>query len=324
MQILMRKLVALMCFCTSLVQAQFQDIDTVAEDLIFLTEKYISPAAEASVYQTSGGWYTNFTPKKKFDVEISLQYNLLFIPNKFKTFLINESELQNITIQGNETSSELPTALGNNDFIVLEGTIDGDVFEFNSPEGINENPLDHGQIQATVGLWAQTNVILRYTPNIKINNTEYNSFGIGIAHHLNQWINPLKDSSFYLGLLLTYSNFKVEDTFNEVDLMLGSINSMKVDGGSFGFNIVGSKSINQFDFSGSLGLAMSNFNYKADGTGALFLAVLNTSLNKLDKSMTNFKADFNVNYRIKDFSLNGMITIGSFTNLNLGINYNIN
>ena len=43
---------------------------------------------------------------------------------------------------------------------------------------------------------------------------------------------------------------------------------------------------------------MSNFNYKADGTGALFLAVLNTSLNKLDKSITNFKADFNVNYRI--------------------------
>ena len=47
-------------------------------------------------------------------------------------------------------------------------------------------------------------------------------------------------------------------------------------------------------------------------------------LHKLDKSITNFKADFNVNYRIKDFSLNGMITIGSFTNLNLGINYNIN
>ena len=50
MQILMRKLVALMCFYTGLVQAQFQDIDTVAEDLIFLTEKFKAIFKESVVF----------------------------------------------------------------------------------------------------------------------------------------------------------------------------------------------------------------------------------------------------------------------------------
>ena len=117
----MRKLVIVACLFTSLAQAQFEDVAAVAEDLIFLTEKYISPAAEASVYQASGGWYSNFTPKKTFDVEISLQYNLLFIPNSRKTFVINEAELQNIGIQGGATIAEVPTALGGDNVVVTLG-----------------------------------------------------------------------------------------------------------------------------------------------------------------------------------------------------------
>jgi len=320
----MRKLILALCFFTSLSHAQLEDVNAITGDLIFLTEKFVAPAADASVYQASGGWYSNFTPKEKFEVEISLQFNLLFIPNKYKGFLVNEASFQNIRIQGSETTAETPTALGNDNVIVLEGTIDGDIFEFESLEGINQNSLEHGQIQVAVGLWKQTNLIARYTPNIQVKNTRYNSFGVGVSHHLNQWFNSLKNSNYYFGFLVTYSNYKVEDTFTETDLMLGTINTINVDGKSYGFNIVGSKSLNKFDFSASMGLATSKFNYRVGGTGNLFLSVLNSTLKDLDNSRTNFKADFNINYRIKDFSINSMITFGNFTNLNLGVNYNLN
>ncbi len=320
----MRKFVLLACLCTSFAQAQFEDVAAVAEDLIFLTEKYISPAAEASVYQASGGWYTNFTPKNTFDVEISLQYNLLFIPNNRKTFLINEAELQNIGIQGNATMAEVPTALGGDDVVVLEGHIGEETFEFDSPEGIGQETVKHGQIQATVGLWKQTNLIARFAPNIKINDTKYSSFGIGLAHHLNQWIKPMRESSYHLGLLVTYTNYSVEDEFSDADLILGTINAIKVDGESFGFNLVASKSVKQFDFSTSIGLASTKFNYNVGGTGDLLLDSLNIALEDLDKSETNVKFDLNVNYRISDFSINTMLTFGEFANLNMGISYNIN
>ena len=320
----MRKIIVALCFFTTYTHAQLEDVGVITEDLIFLTEKYISPAADASVYQSSGGWYSNFTPKEKFEVELSLQYNVLFIPNKLNTFLLNESDLQNIMIYGEDSSALLPTAIGDKDVVLLEGTYDGSDFVFESPEGIDQKVINHGQIQATVGLWKQTNVIVRYAPEIEFKDTKYNSFGFGISHHLNQWINSLKDSSFYFGFLVSYSNYKVEDTISEIDLMLGTINAVKVKGESIGFNIVGSKSVNHFDFSASMGFANSKFNYDVEGTGNVFLGVLNNALKDLENTRTNFKADFNVNYRIKNFSINSMLSFGDFTNLNVGVNYNIN
>jgi hypothetical protein len=303
-------------------------VGQVAQDLIILTEQYISPAADASVYQASGGWYSNFTPKKLFDVEVSLQYNLLFIPNKYKTFVVNETELQNIGIQGSQTSAEIPTALGNDDVVVLEGQIGDATFDFDAPEGIGQNTVKHGQIQATVGLWKQSNLIIRYSPNININDTDYSSFGIAIGHHLNQWIGPIKDSSYHFGVLASYTSYSVEDEFNEANLILATISGIKVDGDSFGFNFVASKSIKQFDFSAALGLTSSKFDYEVTGSNVDenldILGLLNESLGDLNNTDTNIKFDVNINYRIKDFSFNTMLTFGDFANLNLGLNYNIN
>lgn len=321
----MHKFLFAVCLGFSLsANAQFEDVNAVAEDLIFLTEKYISPAAEASAYQASGGWFSNFTPKKLWDVEVSLQFNALLIPKKAKTFLIDEAELQNISVQGSQTFAYSPTALGGDNVQVLEGSINGEVFEFDAPEGINDSSVKHGQIQAAVGLWKQTNLIVRYAPNIKINKTKYQSFGVGLSHHLNQWINPLKNSSYNFGVLVNYSNYKVNDDFNEADLILGTINSIAVSGTSFGGSFVASKSIKQFDFSTAIGFMSSKFEYSVGGEGDLLLQILNDSLEGLEASKTNFKADVNVNYRIKDFSINTMLTFGDYTNLNFGINYNLN
>ena len=325
MQILMRKLFFILIGLGGFsAQAQFQDVNAAASDFVFLTEQYITPLAEAAVYQYSGGWYTNFTPKKKFEIELSVQYNLLFIPNKNTSTLVNESELQNLKIKGDETSAYIPTSLGNDEFVALEGTISGATFEYDSPEGLNKKVVNHGQLQATVGLWKQTNLIVRYAPNIKINETNSQSFGFGISHHLNQWIKPLKESSYHFGVLLNYSNFSIEDTFSEIDVILGTVNGITVDGGAFGFSLVGSKTYKNFNFSTSLGLISSKFSYKASGTGGFIVNRLNQSLATLSRSGTNFKADFNVNYRFKDFSVNTMLTVGDYANLNFGINYSIN
>ena len=324
----MRKLTILFCLFSTLVHAQLEEVGEVADDLIILTEQYISPAAEASVYQASGGWYSNFTPKNLFDVEVSLQYNMLFVPNKYKTFLVNEAELQNIGIQGSATTAEIPTALGGDDVVVLEGQIGDETFEFDSPEGIGQETVKHGQNQATVGLWKQTNLIVRYSPNININDTDYSSFGIGVAHHLNQWIKPLKESTYHFGILATYTNYSVEDEFNEADLILATISGIKVEGDSFGFNFVASKSVKQFDFSAALGFSHTKFDYQVTGANVVesldILGFLNESLGQVDNTNTNVKFDINVNYRIKDFSFNTMLTFGEFANLNMAVNYNIN
>jgi hypothetical protein len=306
------------------VHAQFQDVSTAASDLIFLTEKYISPAAEASVYQSSGGWFNNFEAKSVFEVELSLQYNVLFIPNKNRSFLVQEDELQNITILGEQASAEIPTALGNDDVVVLQGTINGSPFEFDAPEGINDKTVKHTQLQASIGFWKNTNVIVRYAPNIKINDTSYQSYGVGISHNLNQWIKPLNTSSYQFGLLFNYVFTSVEDTFNPADLLIGMINGIAVNADTFGFNILASKRYRKFDFSATLGLATSKFDYQVSGEGDFIVEILNSSLATLNSSIVNFKADLGLAYRLNNLSFSTMFTLGNYYNLNMGINYRFN
>lgn len=308
--------------CCNSVFSQFDDVKAVAEDLIFLTDQYITPAANASVFQASGGWYTSVKPKDKFDVELSIQYNVLLIPNNQKAFLVNEVQLQNIGIQGNVTSSLIPSALGDDNIVVLEGSINDEVFEFDAPEGINTNTVQHGQVQASVGLWKKTNVLVRLAPSIKINSSVYKSLGFGVMHNLNQWFNGIKNSTYNFAFLGTYSNYSVDEDFNEADLIIGKINAIKVDGQSYGFNLISSKTFNNFDVSLGLGLTTSNFEYKVGGEGDLLLDILNTGLETLSKSKTNFKSDLSVNYNLNNFSINSMLTFGNFSNIVVGLNYN--
>jgi len=232
MPILMRRVFFLVGMLPLGLAAQ-SDLDNVVGDLIALTQQYVSPAAEATTYQSSSGWYTSAKKKKLWEVEVSLQGNWLFIPSDKKTFLVNEANLTNIGIQGDATTALIPTALGGESNVVLEGNIEGDAFEFDAPEGLNESYVNHYQMQVGLGLWKGTTLIGRFSPKIKINDTYYQVFGGGIQHSISQWIPTLEESSFDIAALVSYASYTVSDEFNPADLILGTINSIDVDGDSF-------------------------------------------------------------------------------------------
>lgn len=322
----MRRLLALVYLFSALAVAQNeQDISDIAADMVFLSDQYVTPAAEAAVYQSSGGWYTSAKPKQLWDLEFSLQGNMLFIGSKHKQFLIDENDLLNIRIQGDATTANTPTALGGDDYVVLEGNIGTDEFEFDSPEGLNEPNVKHAQLQAALGLWKGTTLIARYSPKIKINKTYYQILGFGAQHNLSQWFAKDSDSlnTFNLAVMGTYSFYSVSDTFSEVKIPIGRLNSVVVDGESFMFNLIASKEVKRFTFSTAVGLTRSSFSYTMGGQGELLLEVLNQALETLAESKTLFKADIGVDYRLGRFSANTMLTFGKYTNWVLGLNVNL-
>jgi len=259
MLISMHKLVGFLFLIPTLSFAQFEDISTIATDLVLLSQKYVEPIAEASVYQSSGGWYTSAKKKELWDLQISVQGNLLFIPKKSSDFLIEESRLLNLSIQGDATTAYAPTGLGGVTNVVLEGSIDGEVFEFDSPEGLSQSYLPHAQVQMALTMWHGTTLIGRYSPKININSTQYELFGFGLKHNLSQWLMNQNNTSLNLAGLITYSNYSVNDTFSEIELPIGSLNSINVDGQTFSFNILASKGVDNFTFSTAIGLATSKF-----------------------------------------------------------------
>ncbi|MBT8393971.1 MAG: hypothetical protein HKO81_02110 [Flavobacteriaceae bacterium] len=323
MRILTHKLKYFLFFYSAIAYAQFDDVSAIAGDLVYLADKYVSPAADASVYQFSGGWYTSAKKKDLWDLEVSLQGNFLFIPNNSKSFLIDQANLQNLSIKGTETTALTPTALGGKNIVVLEGILGDDTFEFDSPQGIDESYIKHAQIQASLGLWKGTTLVSRFSPKIQINKTYYQVLGFGLQHNLSQWIPSLNDSSFSLAGLVTYSFYTVGDKFTPVSLPIGELSSVIVDGQSFMFNVVASKQIDRFNFSSAVGITSSKFDYKVGGKGSLVINTLNQALGTLNESISNFKADLGIDYRIDDFSINTMLTFGKYTNLIFGLNYNL-
>ena len=318
----MRRLSCIFFLFSTVTFAQLEDAGAIVSDLVYLAEQYVTPAAEASVYQASGGWYTSAKKKELWDLEISLQGNLLFIPNKSKNFLINESNLEYFQIQGDATTALSPTALGGDNYVVLEDKEDNG-FEFDSPEGVDESMLKHAQIQASLGLWKGFALIGRYSPKIKINKTYYQLFGFGIQHNFSHWIKSMNDSTFDLAGLVSYSVYSVSDNFSEVNFANETLNSVVVDGKSLMFNLIASKQINKFKISSAIGVTSSNFEYSLGGEGTILLPLLNRELGTLNESKSNFKADVGLDYELGDFSVNTMFTFGNYTNLILGFNYNI-
>lgn len=302
---------------------QLDDVADIAQDLVFLADQYVSPAADASAYQFSSGWYTSAKRKDLWDLEISIQGNLLLIPNRAKSFVFSESALRNLSIKGEQTSASTPTALGGTDIIVLEGTLGVDTFEFDSPQGIDETHVKHAQIQASLGLWNGTSLIGRFSPRIQINKTYYQIVGFGVQHNLSQWFSRTRDSSFNLAGLFSYSFYTVGDKFTPVSLPIGELSSVIVDGQSLMFNVIASKQIDKFNFSAAIGVTSSRFEYEVGGTGDLVINTLNQALGALNERKSNFKADIGLDYRLGDFSINSMLTFGSYANLLFGLNYNL-
>lgn len=299
-----------------------QDIDDVVSDLILLSQRYINPAAKGVSYQASSGWYSTAEKKDQWNLEVSVQGGLLLLPEKFKTFTVNQSELINLSILTPDQVVELPTSIGGTDILELEGSINDDTFRFDAPEGIDENYVSQANIQAALTFWKGTTLMARLSPKIKVKETSYNTFGVGLHHNLSQWFGQ-SDSNFSLGALVAYSNFNVEDTFTNINLVIGNLNSVAVQGDSFTYQLTASQRVNNFAITGGLGLISSSFDYEVGGDGELILSILNRVLDESKNSNTQFKADLGVDYQFSDFSINTMATFGEFLNIMVGVNYNL-
>jgi len=312
------------------------DITSALTDMLYISSKYVSPAASASAYQSSSSWYSSAESVGKFKVDFSLHFNVLPIPNKQKTFTINNNELISMEVRGAQ-SAEIPTALGGDTDVFFDFYIDDEAYEWQAFEGIKQNFVLHPYLQATVGLWKKTDVTFRYSPKIKFETSSYKIIGGAIKHNLTQYFTKDKENTeknyFEFAALVSYSKFDLDLNFDEVAIKpsdpesgtgaLTTLNAIVIDADSWLYQIIVSKRVNKFEFNGSLGLTSNQFNYKLGGEEGVFLDLFNNLLTLLDERKTEIKGDVGANYYFGDFYISSMITIGKFPNINMAIHYKI-
>lgn len=312
-----------------------QDASEVLSDVVLLSKGFVTPAADASVYQSSSAWYSSAKSVGKFKVDFSIHANVLPIPNKQKKFTVANTDFQKLEIRGGAQSASIPSALGGDTKTFFDFKIGGEDYEMQAFEGVNESFLAHPYLQASVGLWKETDVSFRYSPKVKIDVSDYQIIGGAIKHNLTQYTRKEgSDKSLEVAVLLSYSKFDLDLFFDEFKLEatnplpgstpLAVINSIIVDADSWLFQFIASKEYRKFEFSGSLGLTRNNFKYELGGNQGIFLDAFNDALVALDEdNKMGFKGDVGVNYHFKRFYISSMVSIGKFANCNLALHYKI-
>ena len=327
-------IILISCFLSfnSFGQITSPDVGDALLDMIYISGKYVSSAASASAYQSSTSWYSSAESVGKFKVDVSLHFNILPIPKKQKSFIINNNELISMSVRGSQ-SAEIPTALGGDTNTFFDFTIEDEAYEWQAFEGVKQNVIAHPYLQVTVGLWNETDVTLRYSPKIKIETSSYEIFGGALKHNITQYFrekltceNPIE-----IAALVSYSVFNLNLNFDKVAVKpidpesgtgaLTTLDAIVINADSWLFQVMASKRIKKFGLSGAFGLTSNQFNYKLGGQEGVFLDLFNDLLSLLDERKIEAKGDVGVNFYMNNFYVSSMFTVGKFPNINFAIHY---
>jgi len=319
-------------FATSEIKAQntevFEQIGFLLNDAILYSDKYITPATDGAVYQASSGWMTSTKKKELGEVTFGVNANLFFVPKSDRTFTISDNDFQFFSVEGQNTIT-VPTALGNDDQYYLVGDLGGSEVRLKSPEGVNEETIFYPYIQAGVGLWYGTELLVKFSPKTKLKKGDYQVYGAGLKHNLDQYFSENFNKSIHVSALAAYSKENLSFDFVDIQSDFGTlgINSLGSSIDTYQTQINISKTHKNLEVIWGVIFNISDFNYKFDGEkGSIenivpFQDILNDRMKDLSKTKRNLIGEFSGRYQFSKFFVQGTLAFGKFVNTNVSLQY---
>ncbi|WP_010228662.1 DUF6588 family protein [Gillisia marina] len=299
------------------------DVDALIDDMLLIAENFAAPGAEGATLQSSAGWFSSASTLEKWQVEVSVHGNALFVPSSKKNKLIRDNQFNNLSISG-ASNALLPTVYGGDTDAVYQGSIFGQDFEFDAIDGLDKGVVLHAFPQITVGLPFKTEIAVRYLPEVFINDVGISTYGVGLKHNFSQYIyKRFKPEDFQFALMANYSNFKADYKFLPIDIEIANLNRIEVDANMYNVQLIGSKLYENFEVMGGVGYTNSNFDYAFGGTGAS-LSALNDQLGALGNSEGKFKGNIGFNYYFNKFKFSTVFSASGLFNANVGLHYRLN
>lgn len=212
--------------------SQAQDISELVKfgpaDATKLAQAYLSPALKGFGYGMNSGWYNSAKAKKLGRFDLKIQATGAFIPTKDQSFNLSSLGLSDkVDFTPNAMS---PTIFGKSEEgpeVTLLDNNGNEISSFNMPEGTGFNIAPSPQIELTVGLIKNTDVTIRYSPEIKIEDTgSVQTLGFGVKHEITKYLFPGKIDKiipFDIALAFGYNQLKadykiaVSEQLNEKD-----------------------------------------------------------------------------------------------------------
>jgi len=174
---------------TTFSSAQFFDdlkkvLDASAADAQLLANAYISPVGQSLTQGLNTGWASSAKTHKKLGFDITIGTALPSVPDAAKTFNTADLGLKQL----NPSAPTASTVFGPKNTATFTENISRKSIKLPGfEEDLIMNAMPVPYIQAGVGLFFDTDLIVRYVPKVKVKGLEVDVFGVGIKHNLMQY-----------------------------------------------------------------------------------------------------------------------------------------
>jgi len=252
------------------------------------TQSYTKPAAEAFSYNLSAGWYDDARVLKPGQFNVIIRAQATFAPEEEKSFLLDPVAYQqlvqnsydntnnppaDITVtfaDGSNSPRLIATALGQNDpsqSLVVTTTdrttgIETSESTILLPQGLGDAGIDivpSAFVQVGVGLGAGFEVKGRFTPRVKIDESEILVYGAALQWQLSDVVDKNDILPVDLSVLAGYSRLDAQYDFEDGAAVDGENQQLETKSGSFTVSLIAGTDFKVLNFYGGI-------NYNAGST----------------------------------------------------------
>lgn len=308
------------------------------DDATKLLGAYVSPAIEGLSYSFNGGWYHTAKAHKTLGFDLGISANAVFIPASKEYFNPSQLGLTNVVLL-DPASGKAPTLIGPETSTTYQLNHDSDGDGINDvipgPEGLNfkENIGVRGvaapMAQLGVGIYKNTDLKIRFVPEIDAGDSRFKLFGVGVLHDIKQHIPGIKTLPFDLSMLVAFTNIQaatlVEGEFKK------PLNDQRTQELAYSMNAwlvqaLISKKISVITFYGGIGYNAVKTNTDLKGSYMLPDDDLNDTNNEILKDPislgfknNSLKVTAGIRFKFGPIYLNGDYSIQEYNTLSVGL-----
>ena len=190
------------------------------DDASKLMNAYLNPVVEGLSYGFNGGWYHTAKAHKSLGFDLGVSMNAVFIPKSKNYFDPADLDLENATLVEPATG-KAPTIIGPTDATTYQTFLDTDgngvpdqSLTIDGPEGLDfkKNLKVSGVLAPTaqlgIGIYKNTDLKIRWMPEVKASSTRVRLLGFGVMHDIKQHIPGMRTLPFDLSLLAAFTKIQ--------------------------------------------------------------------------------------------------------------------
>lgn len=326
--------------CLSYAQTEAELInflDAGKRDASKLMGAYLSPMVEGLSYSFNGGWYHTAKAHNSLGFDLGISVNAVFVPQTKNYFTPSTLGLENTQLVS-PISGKAPTVMGPADPTTYltsvdlngDGTIDQTV-TIDGPEGVDfkENFKVSGVVAPTaqlgIGIYKNTDLKIRWMPEVKASDSRVRLFGLGVLHDIKQHIPGIKTLPFDLSVLVAFTNINGSTLTSIPEFPKPSSDPrpqiMDYNMKAWLFQALISKKFSVVTFYGGIGY--NTIKTTADLTGS-YILVANPEISLKDPlslgyNNKSFKVTAGVRLKLGPIYLNGDYSLQEYNTLSVGL-----